>query len=52
MNFGWDRVAGTYYERAADVSPSPTVFNLGYGPEEQRRYPWVAQRSRSRELAR
>ena len=51
-SFGCDRIAGTYYDRAADVPPSPTVFNLGYGPEEQRRYPWVAQRSRRREPAR
>jgi sterol desaturase/sphingolipid hydroxylase (fatty acid hydroxylase superfamily) len=51
VSFGCDRLGGTYYDRAADVPPSPTVFNLGYSPEEQRRYPWVAQRSRSRERA-
>lgn len=42
-NFLWDRVAGTYYNRAGDVPRSDTVFNLGYGGEERARYPWLAQ---------
>lgn len=44
-NFFWDRVAGTYYDRAGQVPPSDTVFNLGYGEEERVRYPWLAQAS-------
>jgi sterol desaturase/sphingolipid hydroxylase (fatty acid hydroxylase superfamily) len=44
-NFLWDRIAGTFYNQAADVPSSKTVFNLGYCEEECSRYPWVAQLS-------
>ena len=44
-NFLWDRVFGTYYDKAKQVPRSPTVFNLGYTSAEAERYPWVARLS-------
>jgi sterol desaturase/sphingolipid hydroxylase (fatty acid hydroxylase superfamily) len=44
-NFAWDRLFGTYYERAERPRRSPTVFNLGYTQEAAGRHPWVAARS-------
>jgi sterol desaturase/sphingolipid hydroxylase (fatty acid hydroxylase superfamily) len=46
-SFVVDRLAGTYYARAADVPRSATVFDLGYTAAERVRYPWLAQRSES-----
>lgn len=46
-NYFWDRMAGTYYAHAGDVSRSATVFNLGYADEECEKYPWVAQLTES-----
>jgi sterol desaturase/sphingolipid hydroxylase (fatty acid hydroxylase superfamily) len=43
--FFWDKLFGTYYDRAERPAKSPTVFNLGYTPEVAERYPWVAQLS-------
>ena len=44
-NYLWDRLFGTFYERAERATKSPTVFNLGYTPEVAERYPWVARMS-------
>ncbi len=44
-----DRMIGTYYGSAGDVSNSATVFNLGYAEEERIRYPWVARISESKQ---
>jgi sterol desaturase/sphingolipid hydroxylase (fatty acid hydroxylase superfamily) len=38
-----DRALGTEYDAGAGVGPSPTVRNLGYTPEEAKKYPWVAE---------
>lgn len=46
-NFIWDRLFGTLYSRANRPDKSTTVFNLGYDDAMARRYPWVANRSRS-----
>jgi hypothetical protein len=35
----------TYYPQASARPRSESVFNLGYGEAERRRYPWLAQRS-------
>ena len=43
--FFWDKLFGTYYDRAERPAKSPTVFNLGYTPEVAERYPQVAQLS-------
>jgi sterol desaturase/sphingolipid hydroxylase (fatty acid hydroxylase superfamily) len=43
--FFWDKVFGTYYDRAERPEKSATVFNLGYTPEVARAYPWVARLS-------
>jgi sterol desaturase/sphingolipid hydroxylase (fatty acid hydroxylase superfamily) len=40
-----DRVASTYYDQPGAMPRSATVFNLGSGDAERRRYPWLAQRS-------
>ena len=40
-NFLWDRLGGTYYQKANMVPKSPTVFNIGYTAEMAERYPWV-----------
>lgn len=40
-----DRLAGTYYDHPGRVPRSDTVFNLGYGEEERRRFPWLARRA-------
>ena len=40
-DFTFDRVFGTFYERAARPKKSRTVFNLGYTDEVAQRYPWV-----------
>lgn len=42
-NYLWDRLFATYYKETADISKSPTVFNLGYTEEEAKLYPWVAR---------
>jgi len=47
-----DHVAGTYYPQASAMPRSESVFNLGYGEAERRRYPWLAQRSAVPERAR
>jgi sterol desaturase/sphingolipid hydroxylase (fatty acid hydroxylase superfamily) len=46
-SFFWDKLFGTYYDRARGDRPekSPTVFNLGYTPEVAKRYPKVAELS-------
>lgn len=44
-DFSWDRLFGTFYERADRSAKSPTVFNLGYDEETAKRYPWVARQS-------
>ncbi|MFN3388122.1 MAG: sterol desaturase family protein [Allosphingosinicella sp.] len=43
--FFWDKLFGTYYDRAERPEKSPTVFNLGYTPEIAERYPHVARLS-------
>jgi sterol desaturase/sphingolipid hydroxylase (fatty acid hydroxylase superfamily) len=43
--FFWDKLFGTYYDRAERPAKSPTVFNLGYTPEVAERYPQVARLS-------
>lgn len=40
-DFSWDRLFGTFYERADRPHKSPTVFNLGYDMEAAKRWPWV-----------
>jgi len=44
-NFMWDRLFGTWYASAKDISRSATVMNLGYDATESERYPWVARLS-------
>ncbi len=44
-NFVWDRLLGTFYERAERPVKSPTVFNLGYTDEVAQTYPWVSELS-------
>ena len=44
-SFFWDKVFGTWYDRAERPQKSPTVFNLGYTPEVAKDYPWVARLS-------
>jgi len=44
-NFFWDRLLGTFYERADRPAKSATVFNLGYTDEVAARWPRVAQLS-------
>ena len=46
-SFFWDKVFGTYYDRARGDRPakSATVFNLGYTPEVAKIYPKVAELS-------
>ncbi len=49
-NFGittflWDKLFGTFYDRAERPKKSETVFNLGYTPEVAERYPHVARLS-------
>lgn len=44
-NYFWDRLFGTFYERAGERKKSPTVFNLGYTQEVAEQYPWVAELS-------
>jgi sterol desaturase/sphingolipid hydroxylase (fatty acid hydroxylase superfamily) len=43
--FLWDRLFGTFYDRAERPVKSETVFNLGYTPEVAERWPWVAELS-------
>ena len=43
--FFWDKIFGTYYDRAERPEKSPTVFNLGYTPEVAERWPRVAELS-------
>lgn len=43
--FFWDKLFGTWYDRADRPEKSPTVFNLGYTPEIAARYPHVARLS-------
>ena len=44
-SFVADRLAGTYYGSIRARARSPHVFNLGYTPEEAKRFPWVAELS-------
>lgn len=44
-NYVWDRLFGTFYERAGERKKSPTVFNLGYTQEVAEKYPYVAELS-------
>jgi sterol desaturase/sphingolipid hydroxylase (fatty acid hydroxylase superfamily) len=44
-SFVWDRLFGTFYDRAQRPAKSPTVFNLGYTPEVAEKYPHVARLS-------
>jgi len=43
--FFWDKIFGTWYDRAERPEKSPTVFNLGYTPEVAEEYPRVAELS-------
>ena len=43
--FFWDKLFGTYYQRAQRPAKSATVFNLGYTSEEAAKYPWVSELS-------
>ena len=43
--FFWDKVFGTWYDRAERPEKSATVFNLGYTPEVAEKYPRVAELS-------
>jgi sterol desaturase/sphingolipid hydroxylase (fatty acid hydroxylase superfamily) len=43
--FFWDKLFGTYYDRAERPQKSPTVFNLGYTPEVAEKWPHVARLS-------
>ena len=40
-NFFWDRLFGTFYDKAKEVPKSETVFNIGYTAAQAERYPWV-----------
>lgn len=44
-NFFWDRLLGTFYERADRPEKSATVFNLGYTEEVASVYPKVKELS-------
>lgn len=44
-NYFWDRLFGTFYERAGERKKSATVFNLGYTQEVAEKYPYVAELS-------
>ena len=44
-NFAWDKLFGTFYERADRPTKSETVFNLGYTPAVAETYPWVREMS-------
>ena len=44
-DFSWDRLFGTFYERADRPQKSATVFNLGYDDAEAERWPWVSSKS-------
>ncbi len=43
--FFWDKLFGTFYDRAERPEKSATVFNLGYTPEVAERWPHVARLS-------
>src|SRR3546814_14111274 len=43
--FFWDKLFGTFYDRAERPAKSPTVFNLGYTPEVAEKWQHVARRS-------
>lgn len=43
--FFWDKLFGTFYDRAERPAKSPTVFNLGYTPEVAEKWPHVARLS-------
>ena len=45
VSFLPDRLFDTFYADARSRRRSPHVFNLGYDPQEARRFPWVMQRS-------
>ena len=45
ISFFWDKLLGTYYDRAERPVKSPTVFNLGYTPDVARQWPRVAELS-------
>ncbi|XHS03151.1 hypothetical protein ACFB49_47750 [Sphingomonas sp. DBB INV C78] len=44
-NYFWDRLFGTFYEKAGERPKSPTVFNLGYTQEVAEDYPHVSRLS-------
>ena len=44
-NFGWDKLFGSFYERADRPAKSATVFNLGYTEDVARRWPHLARLS-------
>ncbi|MGB7405296.1 MAG: sterol desaturase family protein [Pacificimonas sp.] len=44
-DFNWDKLFGTFYERADRPEKSATVFNLGYDEEVAKSYPWVAEKT-------
>jgi sterol desaturase/sphingolipid hydroxylase (fatty acid hydroxylase superfamily) len=50
-SFVCDRLVGTLYDNSGAVPRSETVFNLGYGEAERRRYPWLARISDTPEAA-
>jgi sterol desaturase/sphingolipid hydroxylase (fatty acid hydroxylase superfamily) len=50
-SFVCDRLVGTLYDSRGAVPRSETVFNLGYGEAERRRYPWLARISDTPEAA-
>jgi sterol desaturase/sphingolipid hydroxylase (fatty acid hydroxylase superfamily) len=50
-SFVCDRLVGTLYDSSAAIPRSETVFNLGYGEAERRRYPSLARFSDTPEAA-
>lgn len=46
-SFALDKLFGTYFVREERPVKSATVFNLGYTAEQARKYPWVADQSKT-----
>lgn len=46
-NYFWDKLFRTYYDKDDKWGKSPTVFNLGYDDREAKKYPWVAELTKS-----